>query len=139
MNLFTSFGLFASDKDNELVISQVAKSLKSGGKFLIELWNPERVQFQGRIKNWRENPSNHSIILELYERDILKSRLKAIKILYLEGRRREYVFDIRIYSLAELTTLFERYNLHIYKVFGDFKDVALSAQSPRMVVLAVKE
>lgn len=43
LNLFTSFGYFACDSDNQKAICATAKSLKPGGKLLIDFLNPYRV------------------------------------------------------------------------------------------------
>ncbi|MTI20352.1 class I SAM-dependent methyltransferase, partial [Fulvivirga sp. RKSG066] len=43
LNMFTSFGYFDSEKENEQAICAAAKSLKPGGSLLIDFLNPYRV------------------------------------------------------------------------------------------------
>ena len=139
VNLSTSLGFFKNDAENELVIQQVANALRPGGRFLLDHWNPEKVHFPGSIKNWRENPEGNDVILEIYERDLLRNRLRAKKILHHEGERREYYFDVRIYSPAELTSILSRHGLHVLNIYGNFRNEPLTSTSARMVFVALKE
>ncbi len=55
---FTTFGYF-SDRENIEVINKLSRALKSGGRVLIDLWNPARTmhiafEYGGRVNRWFE-------------------------------------------------------------------------------------
>ena len=43
LNLFTSFGYFETDNDNQRAINAMAKNLKKGGKLIIDFMNAKKV------------------------------------------------------------------------------------------------
>ena len=43
LNLFTSFGYFETDNDNQKAINAMAKNLKKGGKLIIDFMNTKKV------------------------------------------------------------------------------------------------
>ncbi len=43
LNLFTSFGYFETDNDNQRAINSMAKNLKKGGKLIIDFMNAKKV------------------------------------------------------------------------------------------------
>ena len=43
LNLFTSFGYFVEDRDNERVLAEIRRVLKPGGRFLIDFLNRPAV------------------------------------------------------------------------------------------------
>ncbi len=71
-NLFTSFGYFERDTENERVIRNVSKSLRSGGYLLLDFLNVEKLRLKGsshdekmidgiRFQLHREIQENHVI------------------------------------------------------------------------------
>lgn len=52
LNLFTSFGYFANDADDQMVLAAAASMLKPGGRFLLEVINGERVMANFEARGW---------------------------------------------------------------------------------------
>lgn len=151
ISMFTSLGYFQNEKDNLAVFKNVARALKPNGKFFIDLANPAwlikhmidkdsgrkkiRLATKGRMK-----PLRTGIEVFLQEEfDPLKMRWYVIR-RWKEGRKlyKNYVSDIRIYSLPELKHLLEENNLKIQKIWGDFNGSPFTAKSPRMLIFAQK-
>src|SRR5438105_7428900 len=42
LNMFTSFGFSQDERENKLVLHNIFRALKPGGKFLLDLWNREK-------------------------------------------------------------------------------------------------
>jgi SAM-dependent methyltransferase len=69
INLFTSFGYFEDIKDDKKVITNVYRSLKNNGIFLIDIMGKEVLARVFCERNWQEVDNN--IVLE--ERKICKN------------------------------------------------------------------
>ena len=137
LNLFTAFGYF-DDDGNEKVIAEVADSLKPHGVFVLDLPNLVYTIKHLREQGWREDPQTGQLILEEFERDLLRSRLISRKVVLVDGRRKEYSFSLREYTFAELHRMLAAHGLAVKEVYGDFAGEPLTEGSPRMIILAEK-
>src|SRR5207245_10112593 len=52
VNLFTSFGYFAEEADDRLVVRAAASMLKPDGRFLLEVINGERLMASCQEREW---------------------------------------------------------------------------------------
>ena len=140
LNLFTAFGYFEKDKENEKVLHQVAKALKRKGKFFIDVQNRERIIKQFSPNNWRENEDN-SFLLERREFDfvtgsILEQRIRISK----KGKIEKLpLITLRMYTVAELVAMCKRAGLHIKSIYGDYDEVPLTFESKRCIIVAEKK
>lgn len=137
INVFTSFGYFPQEEDDQRVLFQVAKALKPGGKFLLE------TVYQPRIIR---NTSPHGIIryddglIVLEERhiDLLGSRNEVhISLLYPNGTRTEHHQSIRIYTLTEIIRMLTAAGLQMQAYYGGLDGSTLSLDS-RLVLVSKK-
>ncbi len=141
---FTTFGYF-SDKDNEKVIEGVSRALRSGGKLLLDLWNPVSIAFRayiynGRIDRWYE--VGKYIVLESTTYDFNNGYVKAkrkflIKDTYELVAEREFI--VRFYMPWELDKLLLKYDLESIKFIGDYNNNEFNIRSPRMIIIATKK
>ncbi len=56
INIFTSFGYFEKEEDHLQVLKEVHKSLKPGGRFLLEFQNRDWLVRHFQARDWREYP-----------------------------------------------------------------------------------
>jgi len=124
VNFFTSFGYFATDDENLLVVQEMARVLGDGAVFLFDYLNVEReldrmvhkeVLGAAQIERW----------FDLHDR----SFNKRITI----GEKR-YLERVRGYDLGEISAMFQSSGLAIESVFGDFNGAAYEASSPRLIL-----
>ncbi|MBM3237662.1 methyltransferase domain-containing protein [Candidatus Poribacteria bacterium] len=138
VNLFTAFGYLEEDEEDEKVIQAVAKALKAGGKFLIDLQNHERLMRDFSRSHFTELPDG-SLCLEEGDFDILTGRIKTRWLLVNEkGERKERTSTLRIYTFTELHRMLKSAELQVKQVFGGFDDSDYKMDSKRMIVLAEK-
>src|ERR1700731_1841714 len=52
LNLFTSFGYFADEADDRLVVRAAASMLEPGGRFLLEVINGQRIMGNFQEREW---------------------------------------------------------------------------------------
>lgn len=65
VNLWTSFGYFLDPRDDARALSGVARALKPGGLFLIDLINESWVRAEGLPRNWRRRADGAFVLEEL--------------------------------------------------------------------------
>lgn len=137
INIFTSFGYFKDDKDNEKVIKNISLALKPGGKFLIDTINRDYI-----IKNFRPQSSSkigNIIVMEETKFDILKSRTITKKVIIEDKERKEYNYGLRIYTYKEFENILNNAGLSIVESYGNFDKQKFDVDAPRMIIVAKKE
>ncbi|WP_107724566.1 class I SAM-dependent methyltransferase [Desmospora activa] len=130
VNLFTSFGYFADDRENERVLREIARVVKPGGRFVIDYLNHAVVK-EGLVPQ-SERMEEEVVIREKRwtEEGFVK---KEIEVEDNEGKRR-YLERVKLYTREQMETMMTAAGLVIEKVKGDFdsSDYA-EATSPRMI------
>lgn len=137
VNIFTSFGYFEKDKDNERVIKCISDSLKINGFFVIDFLNKNYI-----VKNllpYSIKKKRNKVIIQIrkitnnfVEQDILI--LKKHNSFYNLEKYRE---RIKLYTLANFRKMFGKYKLKIVKIFGSYYGGAYEKyKSPRLIIIA---
>jgi SAM-dependent methyltransferase len=136
VNMFTSFGYFEDAEDDRQVIDNVYASLKSGGKFLIEMMGKEILGRDFRERDWNE--INGLIILE--DRKLLNNweKIQNRWIILTDDKRVEHNFVLRLYSAKELTLLLKQCGFSHAKVYGSLEGLDYDHKAKRLVVVATK-
>ena len=138
VNLFTSFGYFADDAENEQVISEISRILRPGGKFIIDFLNPEHVV--NHLVPESERRDGKTIIQEKRE---IKSGFVQKQIVLLDGEGkgdpRVYWERVKLYQLPQFEKMTENNGLVIENVYGGYdKSEYDEKQSKRMIMVGVK-
>lgn len=138
LNLFTAFGYFEDESENQRVLEGVARALKPGGKFLIDQSHVLRAvrDFQPRV--WQRYPDGTTLIEE--RRLDARTMRYGTRATYIkpDGTRAERQNDIRCYTCAELSAMLRAAGLEVTGVFGDFEGAELTLDSKRLVILSQK-
>lgn len=138
INIFTAFGYFESEEEDQRVLHQVYKALKPGGLFLLEMMQREFLM-RNFAPNQIDRHADGLIVLEERELDLLKSRSNVlVTMLFPDGQRREYRHSARVYTLTELARMLTLAGLHVQACYGGLDGSALSLNSRRLVVVALK-
>jgi len=138
INMFTSFGYLESEAEDEKVLGRVAQALKSGGKFLLDVVNRDRLvrDFQGR--EWHAADEGW-LVLEERTFDHLSGRMETRWICVArDGVRYERLSSVRLYTASESRTMLERAGLKVTDLFGDYDGSPYSWDSQRLIVVACK-
>lgn len=137
INLFTSFGYFENQEDDEIVLKNIFESLKPGGKVVMELMSKEILS---RI--YRETISttleNGSILVQRHK--IMNDWGNVLNewILLKDNKYKIYFFNLRIYSAAELKRLYLAAGFNNIKVYGSLKGTVYDEKAERLVIVADK-
>jgi len=136
LSLFTSFGYFESDVENEKVIRAVARALKVGGLFLFDYLNIIRTLPNMTIKDTRVKDNIKVIQERFYDKET--NRIEKKITIHDDGDIREYVESVRAYHLIDLLQFFENAGLNCTAVFGDYDIHPFTQHSPRLILIGEK-
>lgn len=136
---FTSFGYF-SDAENETVIGHVARALRPGGRFLIDMSNRDWLLTHPQQRTWHQREDG-ALLMEELTLELCSSRVVSRQTLIEPegGPRITKEFDLRAYTCAELTALMARHGLGVREVWGDAERGAYSTESRRLIMLAERK
>jgi SAM-dependent methyltransferase len=134
INIFTSFGYFKSDLENEKVISQVYRSLKKDGWFVFDFLNSKYV-----IKNFEpENIIEIDNIRIHQKREIYLNRINKLITISKNGIERKYFESVRLYDKKDLEKLLNSNKFVIQNYFGDYEGNDFSEDSERLIIFSKK-
>ena len=141
INLFTSFGLFDGDEENETVIKQVYKALKPGGLFLLDYENKFYFVYNDvfrKEKSWVKVSDDKYLLFE-NEFDVENER-EIFKVHVLEkGILKETSgYNIRLYSFPEIKKMLAGNHFEIIRTWGDYQGNPYSPLSKRLIILSQK-
>jgi SAM-dependent methyltransferase len=132
----TSFGYFEEDK-NLAVAQRVFKALRPGGMFLIDVINRDFAAASAPCTVWYEGDS--CVCMDDMSVDYISSRLRVKRSIILDdGRTKESLFSLRLYSLHELGKLLHEVGFRVTEASGHpaTPGVFFGPNSPRIIMLA---
>ena len=134
--LFSTFGFF-DDETNKKTASLVAKALKPGAKFMLEVLNRDYVIGDLPTRVWWEGDG--CVVLEEVEFNYFSSRVQSKRsVVFDDGRQIEQEISIRVYSLHEIGKLLHAAGLRVLEVSGSMatKGRFLGNRSREIIVIA---
>jgi SAM-dependent methyltransferase len=137
INLFTSFGYFENAEDNRRVLTNVYRSLRDNGAFVIDMAGKAVVAAGFQERDWRE--VDGTVLLEERKISADSSRMDN-RWTVLDGpSRKEFHVTHRLYSADEITSLLTECGFAPVDVYGDFSGAAYDQNADRLVVVAHKQ
>lgn len=138
INMFTAFGYF-DDTENQKVLNAVARALKPGGKFLIDLLNTLWIIRNFLPQSWDEL-SDGTVALTKRDYNLLTGNIEELRTYIAPGgSKREVCLIWRSYIYPELAKMLNCAGLAPIQVFGNFDGSEFAWDSNRMIVLAEKQ
>jgi SAM-dependent methyltransferase len=136
INLFTSFGYFKKKSDDEAVLRGVARSLKTGGLFMLDIVNGDFLKNNFRPRHW-EKLEDGSFLLE--ENLLEAAGTNCAWTLVRRGKKpARRTFFLRLYNKATLSAALKKVGLRPLRFWGGFNGAPLSKKSARLIALAEK-
>lgn len=133
VNLFTSFGYFEEDSEQQQVLKQICQSLKPGGQFIIDYMNASYTAEYLVLSS--ERTVDENLIIETRT---IKNGF-VMKEIVIQGPHREtrrYTERVKLYSLEKLTEMLNEAGLAIDAVYGNYDEGHYDdLQSPRMIIV----
>jgi ubiquinone/menaquinone biosynthesis C-methylase UbiE len=136
LSLFSAFGYFEDDAENELVLHQVASALKPGGAFLLDVANRDYCLLRLWPNTWQR--LGQAAILEETTFDPLTSRFTTTFTWVDKGKYESLTHLVRHYTAPELTGMLKRAGLVPVAYYGGFEGEEFDLYSSRLIVIAEK-
>lgn len=135
-NLFTSFGYFESEDENQKVVNAMALNLKESGTLVIDFLNAEKV-----INNLVEKEVKNINGIEFVITKELKNRFINKNINFSdEGVDYSYTESVKALYLEDFENYFIKAGLKIKSVFGDYHLNTFDKQfSDRLIFICDKK
>ena len=136
--MLTSFGYF-DEETNLRVAEGIAKTLKPGARFLLDVVNRDYVAHALPSRVWWEGDG--CIVLEEVDFNFHTSRIVSRRtVVFDDGRQVEHEVSVRAYSLHELGRLLRQAGFRVIEVSGGFstRGQFFGAASRNILALAEK-
>ena len=117
LNLFTSFGYFESDDDNQSVIDNIDYNLKPGGIAVIDFMNSNGVISMLPVREMKVIDDIEFDIYKYLENGMVKKRITFHDL----GSNYEYEEEVKAYGLNDFANFINNSGMEIRNVFGDYK------------------
>jgi SAM-dependent methyltransferase len=135
LNLFTSFGYFEHDRDEEATIHAIAAGLKPGGTFVIDFFNAKKVI--ANLKSCQEVVVDgiNFTINKKYENGFI------IKQISFSDKGKDFKFEERVkaLSLQHFEKYFASNNLKIVHLWGDYNLGKFDEEHSDRLIIAAKK
>ncbi|MEK7215257.1 MAG: methyltransferase domain-containing protein [Chloroflexota bacterium] len=136
INMFTAFGYFESEAENQRVLEAVRAALRPGGRFLVDLLNRDWLVRNYIPREWWERDGSLYLEERTFDHQTSRNRVRFV-VIGSDGAREEIPgHDIRVYSLHEMITMLSRAGLCFSAVYGGFDGEPYGLETRRMIVVA---
>jgi SAM-dependent methyltransferase len=139
INMYSSFGYLESETEDFKVLESISRSLKRGGRLLLDMLNREWAVANYIENDWHAE-ADGTLYVERRALDLASSRMRVRFVIVAPngGRRDSIGHDIRLYTLTEMTRLLERVGFVEIEVFGGFDGELYGIETRRMILCARK-
>lgn len=132
LSLFTSFGYFFDEEENQRVLTEIRRVLLPEGQFLLDLVPLAAVD---RLVARSEKDSGDLHIVEKRRFDHVRRRIeKEIEISGPDGQH-TFLESVRVYSFGETNRMLASAGLCLVDVRGNFQGGAFLPGSERMILI----
>jgi SAM-dependent methyltransferase len=137
--LFSTFGYF-DDEDNKRTLANIARSLKPGGRFVLDILNRDYLVAELPTRVWWEGEG--CVVLEEVEFNYISSRVQVNRsVVFDDGRQLEQEISVRAYSLHELGKLMLAAGFRVTEISGSFatRSRFFGSTSKQLIVVAERK
>jgi ubiquinone/menaquinone biosynthesis C-methylase UbiE len=137
LSLFTSYGYFETDEENQEVFYAVYRALRPGGRFLIDYMNRDYVIANLVERDQKTLPDRHILYLRSLT-DGCRRVEKTTTVTTASGRVREFHESVRMYSQAEMVDMLAAAGFADVQCYGSLDGQACALDSKRLILIAEK-
>ncbi len=138
ISLFTSFGYFDTVEEDQQVLNEAARTLKSGGSYVLDFLNASSVASEVVPAEESEIEAKKVTIFRWIDEP--KNRIeKRILIQESHGIVREFRESVKLYRKDELQGMLQLAGLSAHAVFGDYEGAKYNHNSPRLILMGRKD
>lgn len=131
VNLFTSFGYFATDAEHQAALVEMLRPVKSGGWFVIDFLNAEQVA-RSLVPSEAMTTAAGPVTVERWLQDDGRFVIKTIT----TPDGRQFMERVRLLSRAELTGMVTAAGGTVAHAFGAYDGSPIDPAAPRVILVA---
>lgn len=128
-NLFTSFGYFQTDEENEQVMKQLVSTLRPKGKLAIHLINRDWLMKVFRPVDWKIKGNTLELEARKYDPKTKYNESYLIIMNLKTGKAKSYYHRTRLYSKNEITKMMKKFGLKNIKVYPACSEKSFTNQN----------
>lgn len=136
LSLFSAFGYF-SDAENARVLAEIARSLRPGGWFVLDVANRDAMLRTAVPRSWKRLPDGTLVVSE-WTWDVPTGRYTHWQLLIDAHRQRSFTHSVRVYTCTELSAMLREAGLRVDALHGGFRGESLTWDAPRLLLIAQK-
>lgn len=134
VNLFTTFGYFEEDADNQQALTAIATALRPGGWFVQDFLNvPHTIETLVPDDTRQEDGTTIR-----QHRWIEDGRINKEITLGQNGHQTTYRESVRLFTYYDFVHMYEQTGLTIERAFGTYEGDLYTPDSPRLILYARK-
>lgn len=120
VNLFSSFGYFSSDAENEASLAELVATVRSSGFFVLNLIDKDWLTSVFRPVDW--STKGNKFVMEARKFDAQTSYNEAMVVIMDDatGKAIRNYHRMRIYDSGEIVALLKRVGIDDIIIYGDF-------------------
>ena len=134
INLWTAFGYFETQEEDERVLAEFARVLTVGGVLVLDTVNQLALVRGFRPQAFDE--VDGVLILQEHAYDQVTGRSRAKWLFVRDGKRSELEFDHRLYTTPEYVAMLRRAGFEPAAFYGGFDGTELGWDTWRQIIVA---
>ncbi|PQJ33708.1 SAM-dependent methyltransferase [Salinibacter sp. 10B] len=134
VNLFTTFGYFATDAENQRALAAMTQAVRPDGWFLQDFLNAPHVA-ENIVPTTTRTVKGVDIEQHRWIED---DRIKKEITLHHNGSTKTYHESVRLYTLDDLQDMYASVGLTLVDTYGNYDGAPHTPKSPRLLLYARK-
>lgn len=119
VNLFSSFGYFATEDENRAVMKQLVSTLKPGGSLVMSLIDRDWLLKVFRPVDWSDDGKQFVLEGRKYDPVTHYNEAWVIIVNQASGQAKRHFHRVRLYSSDEIISLMKECGLEKVRIFGN--------------------
>jgi SAM-dependent methyltransferase len=132
LSLFTSFGYFQEEEENQATLREIHRVLVPGGRVLIDL---PSYGLADRLVPETEREIDGIKVIEKRRYDSSRKRIEKEILIESEEGKETFFESVRVYFYGEIMKMFAEAGLAVEGLYGDFKGGEFDPRGERMIVI----
>jgi len=136
ISMYNSFGYSEDPDDDRRILGNACRSLRPGGRLLMEMRTREVIAHVCRERTWQEYEGGYLLCASR-----LVDNWTAVEhrwIIVRGGERKEFRFRHRLYSVVEMIALLTDCGFRCVQTFGDLTGAPFDHEATRLIAVAAK-
>lgn len=136
LNLFTSFGYFDLEEENQLAINAISKALKKDGRFILDFLNPYTV-----INNLVSEEVKEISGIKFHINKVFSEDGFILKKINFTDKGEHFSFQEKVKAIRRVKFLeyFEMAGMKLIDIFGDYRLNKYHADSSERMIFYLKK